>query len=383
MDKGADTGRFELVYKQTQVAVPPYIGINLIVEGQTVRRPPWLSPKKSGGGGGEESSSGTKIGLTPRPPSLFPSTNPLSKSTDKSSSNSKNSEKTLQPTMPRLQLTTINLHSKSSNSGGAVGAAGASSGEGSTSISTTTKSKTTASSVTSSAVGATSVATSVGNVGKNSNNGGGGGGCSVGSASSGVGTFNVEPNPPLKTLDPNAVTAETRLMLSRQSEPKSLLSKSTSHGQMQVTKLAMLDKEDLAARSNTLPVTQMGSIDLKEFHKEMVRGNHNNTTYHRWVPNSKSDPLFPLRRFRRPPIHKKVNNSRKLGSVDMPVGIQLPEQPHVNLIRVPQVPYLNLSIAYRLSRQEAPRSKLKATKTIQKISSVNAELEKLHKMSAV
>ena len=42
-DRSADVGRFELAYKQPLVTVPPYIGISLSVEGQSVRRPNWAT----------------------------------------------------------------------------------------------------------------------------------------------------------------------------------------------------------------------------------------------------------------------------------------------------------------------------------------------------
>ena len=38
-DKNCDIGRFELAYRQASVSVPPYIGINLSVEGTGIRRP--------------------------------------------------------------------------------------------------------------------------------------------------------------------------------------------------------------------------------------------------------------------------------------------------------------------------------------------------------
>jgi len=39
-DKNCDTGRYELAFKQPQVSAPPYIGMNLAIEGQGLRKPP-------------------------------------------------------------------------------------------------------------------------------------------------------------------------------------------------------------------------------------------------------------------------------------------------------------------------------------------------------
>ena len=60
-DKNCDTGRFELAYKQPQVTVPPYIGINLAVDGQAVRKPAWLQKQKQA----ELTEAASKIGSTP------------------------------------------------------------------------------------------------------------------------------------------------------------------------------------------------------------------------------------------------------------------------------------------------------------------------------
>ena len=46
-DKNCDIGAFELAFKQPVVTVPPYIGINLCVEGQPIRRPQGLQPRNS------------------------------------------------------------------------------------------------------------------------------------------------------------------------------------------------------------------------------------------------------------------------------------------------------------------------------------------------
>ena len=400
-DKTADTGQFELAYKQTQVSVPPYIGINLTIEGQSVRRPPWLSPKK-----GEDTTSGSKIGLTPRPPPLHVSSS-FPKGQDKSSNEAcnKNGGGLLQKDTTKLQLTTINLASKSTPpTGSALHQAALASMEASAAATLAAK----AASLQHGALhaiynpGATAAATAqpptssrkgsavegaAGQGGSRNNSGGSrvSGGGAGSPPSSGGGGNNKKSNDkkdkfPLKPE--GLITAlDFKPVLNRQTEPKSILSKSTSQGQMDTSKLALQEKEDPALpTAGTVPLRSVGSINLKEFHQEMIRGNG----YHKnWIPNTKSDPLFPLRRFKRPPPNRKNRGGRKLGSLDMPVGIQLPEEPNV-IIRVPQVPYLNLSIAYRLSRQEVPRSKLirdANLKTLDRIrSSVSTDLEKKHEI---
>ncbi|XP_064605541.1 tubulin tyrosine ligase 3-like isoform X2 [Liolophura sinensis] len=46
-DKNADSGRFELAYKQSPVTVPPYIGLNLSVDGQGIKPPPAVKSTES------------------------------------------------------------------------------------------------------------------------------------------------------------------------------------------------------------------------------------------------------------------------------------------------------------------------------------------------
>ncbi|XP_033106733.1 tubulin monoglycylase TTLL3-like isoform X3 [Anneissia japonica] len=46
-DKSCDTGHFELAFKQPQGSAPPYIGMNLSVEGTAIKKPGYLSRQKS------------------------------------------------------------------------------------------------------------------------------------------------------------------------------------------------------------------------------------------------------------------------------------------------------------------------------------------------
>ena len=47
VDKNADIGQFELAFKQPQVHVPPYIGMNLSVDGNHIKKPSWMTRKSS------------------------------------------------------------------------------------------------------------------------------------------------------------------------------------------------------------------------------------------------------------------------------------------------------------------------------------------------
>ncbi|XP_078066297.1 tubulin tyrosine ligase 3-like [Mustelus asterias] len=66
-EKTCDTGGFELLYKQCTMAVPLYLGINLLVEGSSIRKPPAPVPRSQNNGLRNISETVQKIcGLTPQ-----------------------------------------------------------------------------------------------------------------------------------------------------------------------------------------------------------------------------------------------------------------------------------------------------------------------------
>ncbi len=157
-------------------------------------------------------------------------------------------------------------------------------------------------------------------------------------------------------------------------------------------------------RSNLLPLRSMQNTDLREIHAQMVKGNilaHSVLTEKaakNLFGRSAANPLLPLRKLPEPStsqsqskallsnFRKKLKFSmtpnRKSDSKVVPVGVQLPI-PDDLFNTLPKVPYCNSNAPVKFQRFDIPSLKYaKSHRAIDQIQQVNAEIERIHKITS-
>ena len=387
-DKNCDIGGFELAYKQPMVTVPPYIGINLAVEGQLIRKPgtqprrpdpalngpATLSMTRKHNGAMETTESRTHLNIggdrskglqhgskeRPRAGLVKGSTGLTTVSAVGGGPTSSGKSH---------YVTGSNAHTSNSNSAPFTVDAGSPSAKDSIvpvsqpppTCTTSPTHPTHPTPTKSSSLPHTRTAATPLTFGLNSM------------------TSGLQAS--LQKLEADALPAVSAT-LRRPSEPRKLLGAHllnpvSEHNKrdsirVQAKCLSSTQVRDVIANQNGLAHTNI-SMEMYKWDSEPVC-------------NIKRDNLLPLRKMNKPPVRKPKKrrpgfHANRLAQTEKAARFRVTPPHHNAVLHMPKVPYVNVS--YRLQPVQTPKLKyMQSHTTLDHIQQVSADLEKIHRLSA-
>lgn len=179
--------------------------------------------------------------------------------------------------------------------------------------------------------------------------------------------------------------------LRRPSEPRKLLGTHLFNSALDAEKEKLLSSERISLVKNHGPFCEQETTKETPGTEAIARGNLSSDRF-TWenshIYSSVHENLLPLRKIKR--VHQMRQRRRKpppsfhanrIGQTDaaLNMGIKLPE--HNAIIHMPRVPYVNVNVSYKAPNFYKPKLKYMQTHTtLDRMQQVNAELEKLHQV---